>query len=154
MILLSFLYALLFTATASANVIWPALFVSQSILSSFIIVLSIGIESLFFYHFLKGISYHKALLLSCVGNAASALVGTMVMALAMVGWHFVFDALLGGTFNPVNFAATFIIMYLGSCLIELFTLKLVFRYSFGQVWLPVFLANVVTYALALIVLLN
>lgn len=135
------LYAFLYTATASANIIWPALFVAETLLTSLsAIALSLFIEAVFFHEFLKTITWPKALLMSCIGNVASTLVGTIVMTL-----------ILG--FIPLPLNPSFVAIYLGSCLIEFLTIKLIFRYTFKQLWLPIFAGNFITYVLAFIILI-
>lgn len=143
-----FIASLLFTVSLQANIIWPALFVSGAIFSSwFLVIISIIIEGLLFPFFIKNISYAKGLFMSLVGNAFSAGLGTIVMMHAMIGWHFMFDSFLGGTFNTVNFIATWVLMCFGSALIELLALKLIFKYTARQLLAPALIGNIITYAL-------
>lgn len=136
-----------YTIPLYANVVWPAMFVSNS-LSLFLIVVSTIIEAVCFYWFLKNISYTRAFVMSCIGNAASALLGAFIMTLAMLLWHFAFDRLLGGTFSIYNRIATFVFMYLGSSLIEFFVIKKLFRYPSKQLWPPILIGNFITYVWA------
>lgn len=138
-----------------ANVVWPALFIADAVLSFTLvsvltIVLSIIIEAALFHLFLKNISYLKALVMSCLGNFVSATIGILIMVLAMLGWHFLFDRFLGGTFEPLNILASWILMYLGTALIELFAIKLFFKYPLKTLIAPVFIGNLITYALAVV----
>jgi hypothetical protein len=123
--------------------------VSGAILEvSYLAIFSVAIEAFFFYLLVKKISPLKALLMSCVGNIVSFFIGTLVTAVAMIGWHAIFDRFLDGTFNTTNFVATYIIMFLGTCFIELLTIKWLFRYEFKQLYIPVLVGNLVTYLLA------
>jgi hypothetical protein len=135
-----------------ANIMWPATFTSKAITSSLsIILLSIIIEGIVLYNDLKTISYTKAMIMSVVGNAVSAFLGSVLMMLAMVIWQLSFDALFGGKFlDMFNNATSFIVMYLGSSLIELTVLHRVFKYPTEVLKRPVFLGNFITYALAYI----
>lgn len=143
-----FCIAFLYTTTVYPNVIWPALLVGSAVASSLhIIAISIVIEALLLYWFVKNISYSRALCISCIGNAGSAFVGSIVMALAMLIWHFALDNFLGGTFSLYNIIANYFLMYIGSSVIELFTIKLFFHYSAKQLWIPVFIGNFITYGL-------
>jgi hypothetical protein len=149
----AFLFALAYTIPIYCNVIWPAVFVSNAIYSSlFVVIVSIIIEAILFCAYIKTISYERAFLMSFIGNAISALLGTAIMTFAMLIWHFPLDILLGGTFHIVNIIATYILMCLGSAFIELLSIKLLFRYSFKQLWVPVLIGNILTYVL--VVLLN
>lgn len=131
-----------------ANIIWPAMFISDAIFSSWaLIIVSIIIEGLCFPLFIPHIDYLKGLFMSLVGNIISALFGTIIMAFAMIGWHFVFDQFLGGTFNIINSIASIVLMCLGSALIELVALRLLFSYTFKQLAVPVFLGNSISYIL-------
>jgi len=144
-----FLLAGMCTTTTYCNIIWPAIFVTQAIFNSILFVsISLVIEALFFYWLIKNISFAKSFLMSFIGNLASTGVGTILMALFMFLWHIVVEGLLGvGTFSIVNFIATFLFMYIGSVLIELILLRIIFNYSFKQLATPVFIGNAITYAL-------
>ncbi len=143
---------LLHVNTMHANIVWPAMFIGEWLVSSiFVIILSLIIEGLILYIFLKGISYAKAMLMSCIGNGASLILGSIIIGLSMILWHLFFDEIIGlGSFHIYNWIVSWILMYIGSALIELLTLKLFFRYTAKQLFLPVFIGNSVTYALTLL----
>lgn len=82
------------------------------------------------------------------GNIASTIIGTFIMTFGMLLWHLPADFILSGTFDIFNVIATYVLMYLGSCLIELVTIKLIFRYTIKQLIPPVFIGNLATYILA------
>jgi hypothetical protein len=88
--------------------------------------------------------------MSLLGNAASAFVGSIIMALVMMLWHYSFDEILGGTFSIYNIIANYILMYLGTSLIELLIIKLTFKYSFKELLIPVLAGNLVTYVLLVV----
>lgn len=147
----SFFISFLYFSEIHCNVIWPAAIVGSEIIKSLnLIVISVAIEALLLYIFIKNISCLKALLISCIGNAASAFVGSIMMAIAMLLWHIAFDSWLGGTFNSINLIATYFFMYLGTSFIELFTIKILFRYSTKLLWIPIFSGNLITYFLVFI----
>jgi len=148
-LLLGIVAAIFCTTSLSANIIWPALFISQSILSSwFLIIVSIVIEGLFFKICIKDIPYKSAMILSLIGNTASTIVGVAIMPMAMLGWHLVFDFILGSAFNPVNIIASYIIMFTGSCFVEFFALKIWFKYQKKELLMPILIGNFTTYVLA------
>jgi hypothetical protein len=141
---------LLYTTTIYADIVWPALFVGGAIFSAWSLsVVSIAIEGLMFHFFITDITYGEAFLMSCIGNAASVIIGTILMVITMaLAWHSFFDQFLGGTFHIVNWVATYILMYLGSCFIELITLRIIFRYTIKQLLIPSLVGNFLTYILA------
>ena len=144
--------SILYTAPVYCDIIWPAAFVSNIILGDLLFIIvasSIAIEAILYYRFLKNITYTRVLLISCIGNAASVFLGTFVMTFAMMLWHLPADMIFGGTFAFPNVVATYVLMYLGSAFIELLAIKLIFRYSFDDLWIPVFMGNLVTYILTL-----
>ena len=86
--------------------------------------------------------------MSLLGNVASAIIGTVAMPMAMLVWHLVFDFILGATFNPINVIASYVLMFWGSCFVELMTLQDLFGYSKKQLWIPILVGNFITYVLA------
>jgi hypothetical protein len=145
------LITFLYVTPLAANIVWPALWVGGAIYSTwFLVIISIIIEALFFYVLLPNISVVKATIMSLIGNAVSVAIGTVAAGVAMVGWHALFDTILGGTFHPVNIVATWVLMWLGSALIELVALKIFFRYSWKQLLAPVLIGNFITYVVTMV----
>lgn len=142
---------LLWCATMHGNMIWPAIYISGAIWGlSYLVIVSVLIEAAIFYLWLH-IKPFKALLVAVIGNCVSFFIGTWVMSVAMLGWHFIADRFFGGTFNIPNYVISFILLYLGTCLIELFVVKLLLRnYTFRQLAPAVFIGNLVTYLLVLV----
>lgn len=78
----------MYTSSTHADLIWPAIFVSQAIFSSlFLVIISILIEALILYKFIPNISFLKSCIISVVGNTFSSLVGTVFMTFAMLFWQ-------------------------------------------------------------------
>lgn len=152
---ISIALAAFYTTSMYANILWPALFFARALFSSlFLVVISIIIEALLLHYFIKTISLIKALVMSCIGNTASVLIGTIVMVSAMplwhLLWHLFFDKLLERTFNIYNNIASWILMYLGSCFIELAVLRLLFKYKTNQLMIPIVVGNAITYMLLVV----
>lgn len=160
--IVSFLLCATYSAPIYGNIVWPALFAGETIFNSlFLIIISIVIEALFFYWFINTITYTGALVMSCVGNAASAVIGTLIMTGAMLIWYFSIDSVISlmlypftqytaGTLSLYNVVATWILMYMGSCVIEFFIVQFLFRYKTKQLLLPVVCGNFVTYVLVIL----
>jgi len=146
--IVTFLSIISSCSSSYANVVWPALFVVSGIWESWpLIGISITIEALLFYWLLRHVSIMQAFLISLAGNLASTISGALIIALAMPLWHISFDEILGGTFSTYNIIVNYIFMYLGSSVIELLTIKALFKYPLKQLWTPVFIGNFLTYAL-------
>ena len=145
------LISVLWTTTASANIIFPALFVSKARWQSVpLVIISVIIEACLYKFFIKGITSAKALWVSIVVNAASAMVGASILTFAMFFWQVFFDMLSGGgTFSLPSLIANYIIMYLVSSLMELFAIRIIFGYPLRSLWVPVFVGNAITYLMVL-----
>lgn len=140
--------ACLITCVAHANVIWPAMFIADSVYKTwFLIVISIIIEAFFLYLYLRPITLFKSLLMSCIGNTISTFGGTLLSGISMIGWHFFADKAAGGTFAHINWIATIIIMCLLSAAIELEALAFIFSFERKKLFVPVLVGNMATYFL-------
>ena len=133
--------ACLITCLAHANVIWvpPIFFINKAIFKTwFLIFISIAIEALFLYLFLKPISWLKALTMSCVGNGISTIGGIPIYT--MTTFLFIES-------NDADWIATIIIMCLLSIAIEFAALRLIYEYPPRQLFIPVLIGNLSTYLL-------
>lgn len=116
-----------FPAVAYADMIWPALVLETKLLSVPIILTSLLIEALVLkVTFL--LTFWTALWRSIVINLASALGGILFIPMAGVIWEFfpglMLYPLLGvGTFNPLTWAATFLMALAITTSIELAVLR-------------------------------
>lgn len=141
-------------ALAHADVVWPALYLETRLFSWWAI--SIGlIAEVIFVKWLFAIPMKKAAIVTTVANVASSVSGILLIPLAGIVWEIVsgflyMKALNWGTFNPITWAATFVLACLVNTAIESlvyhrgykFSIK---RHEFG--W--IFIANAVSVAVAL-----
>ena len=133
------------------NAYFPAYFISISIYSYWVfIVVSFLVGATLFYGLIKNISLTKATLISLIG-IASSMIGIVVMAiLTTLIFYFIIPHV--GTYPSINTLANkwplivhWLLMYSGSVLIELLTLKLFFKYKTNQLLLPILIGNLITY---------
>lgn len=144
------------TSVLQANILWPTLLAAKAIYSTwFLIAISIAIEAYCFHYYISKISYAKSLMMALVGNLASFALGTLlitesVMAItfALKGWRTLFELLFGGTSDPLYLITTWISMFFTTVLIELGVVKISFRYSTQELYIPILIGNSITYALA------
>lgn len=87
----------------------------------------------------------RAIIAAAIGNMWSFVVGTVVMALAMLPWHFLVDELLGGTFHPFNKIVTILLMFGGSIVLESFVVAKAFGKSSKRLFLPLSIGNLLAY---------
>lgn len=91
-------------------------------------------------------TYKKSFKASVIGNLASGVIGSFLMMWAMLAWHLVADSFMPqATFDNLNWAATFILMCLGSVLIETLTVKMIFKDTIKKLFVPLLIGNLLTY---------
>lgn len=127
------------------NVIWPAIYVNETFWKFwYLIIATIIIELFVLKHFLS-LSWTKSFFASLIGNIISGIVGTFVMKYGMLGWHLIADIFLLGTFSLVNWIMTYIIMCLGSVLIETKTVSLIYNIGIKRLFIPMLTGNLLSY---------
>jgi hypothetical protein len=121
---------LFFSQPAVSDVVWPALYLETRLFTWWAIGLGLLIE-FFFVRWLFALSPTKAALATLAANAVSALLGFVLIPLSGIVWE-VFPGLLiyplfhMGTFNPLTWAATFIL----ACLVTTGLEAIVYRFGF------------------------
>ena len=128
------------------NMVWPAIYVYDEVWRFwFLVFATIVIETFTIMALLK-YSLQKSFLASVIGNLVSGLVGTFVMMWAMLFWHLLADRFVPqATFDIINWVATYILMCLGSVLIETITIKLIFKETIKRLFIPLLIGNALTY---------
>ncbi|WP_152287677.1 hypothetical protein [Flavicella marina] len=128
------------------NVIWPAVYVSQAFSEFwFIIFGTIAIELITIRYFLKT-SWASSLVMSVVGNLVSGIIGTFIMTYGMFVWHLIADTLFfKATFNPINWIMTFILMCLGSVILEALAVKIILKKNIKKIFIPLLIGNLMSY---------
>lgn len=116
---------------ASADVVWPALYAEQRLFSIPAILVGLLVETATLkYAF--AMPWRRAATASLAVNAASALLGSVLIPLAGVVWE-VFPGLILsgafdlGTFNPITWTATFLLALAVTTSIEVVCLKRFFH---------------------------
>jgi hypothetical protein len=115
---------------AGADLVWPALFLETRLITWWTIAIGLVVE-FFFVRTLFSLTVKKAAIATVAANAVSALLGVPLIPLAGIAWEFFpaqlyMGALKWGTFNPITWAATFVL----ACLITTVIEALVYRYAF------------------------
>ena len=148
--LLALLIVLLACPPLYANIVWPAIYVSNSYFRFwYIVAAGTVVEALALARIIK-IPVKKACLLSVAANLFSATVGLWLLTIGMLGWHLIADAVLNGTFHPFNKAVTIGIMFVGSVLLEAALCRLVWKYKFRVTIPALLLGNLVSYAFVVV----
>jgi hypothetical protein len=141
-----FVITFMFMASvAHADVVWPALYVASSHFRVwYVVILGLLLEAVVLRWRLL-LDTKKALLISFIANAFSSTVGIFILAFGMLGWHFIVDNFVEGTFASFNKIATIGLMLIGSTFLEVLVVRGLWKYPIRQT-LPVFiLGNILSY---------
>lgn len=133
------------TLTTLLNVIWPAIYVSETFWKFWYLIIGTVLIEFFVLRFSLRYSWKKSFFASLIGNLASGLVGTFIMTFGMLGWHIIADIFLQGTFAKANWIATYFLMCLGSVLIETKTVSLIYKEKWKRLFFPMLTGNLLTY---------
>lgn len=148
---------LLVPTLAYANMVWPALYLETRLFSWWAISVGLLIEYLFVRKFL-GAAGKQALLATVAANAASAVLGIVLIPLAGVAWE-IFPGLLFyellnmGTFNPITWVATFLLACAVNVAIEGLVYKKAFKLGFlykSKLFFWFMLANAASVGVAMV----
>lgn len=131
----------------SLNIVWPAMYVADELLRFwFLVFVTIAVETFTIKVILK-YPLIKSIKASVIGNLVSGFIGVFIMMITMLFWHMVSDGFFNhGTFDNINWIATYIIMCVGSIFIEVLTIKIVFKETIKRLLLPLMIGNLLTYA--------
>jgi hypothetical protein len=137
-----------------ANLIWAALFLEIRLLAVPVVLTGLIIEYFFVWR-LTNFSVKRSILADITMNAASLLLGIVLIPLAGFGWEFTIGRILYeqfqmGSFSFIGWAASFILAVLINASIEYLILRTIFKLEkdkSGFSWLC--LANALTVGIAL-----
>ena len=121
--------------TIFADLIWPALFLQHRLLSAWIILAGLFIEYFFVWR-VTSLSAWRSILADVAINAASTLLGIVLIPLAGIVWEFfpgifVYELFDVGTFNRGTWTATFCMAVMINSLLEMSVLRMGFQQYFG-----------------------
>lgn len=121
----------LFPAVAYANVVWPALYLEARLFSWWAIGLGLIIEY-FFIKWLFGLSPKRSAIAVVAANIVSSIAGIILIPLVGIAWELFPASIINwafnwGTFNPITWAATFVL----GCLVNVFLEGAVYKKWFA-----------------------
>jgi len=119
-----------------ADVIWPALFLEERLFSWWAIGSGLIVE-IFFVRWLTSLNLKMCVLADLAMNAASSLLGLLLIPIAGIAWEFfpgiiLYKAFNIGTFNPGTWAATFVFAVLINAALEATVLRIAFKQPTGK----------------------
>ena len=149
---------LLFVPLAAiADVVWPALYLETRLFSWWAIGVGLVAEYLF-VRWLFQQSIQRSVVTTVAANSVSSVAGILLIPIAGILWEFFpgsiyMHLLKWGTFNPITWAATFVLACLVNTGIEGLVYKQGFKLQFRRrefFW--IFIANAVSVGLAFVTL--
>lgn len=139
----------------SLDMIWPAIYVAEEFSKFWFLVIGTILIELFIIKYFLKFSWKKSFFVSLIGNSVSGFVGTFIMIFAMIFWHMLFDWILHiGTFDMINWIATYILMCLGSVFLETLTIKIIYTEKIKRLFFPMLVGNFLSYVFIAIVMIN
>lgn len=146
---------MLMAEPAHADVVWPALFLETRLFSVWPIIIGLIIEYLFLRQFFM-LSIKRAVIADVLINAASSILGIVLIPIAGIVWEFfpgiiLYKAFNIGTFNPGTWSATCLMATAINAAIESMALSKFFKCKIGKrgFWI-LFLANAISVGIAMV----
>lgn len=128
---------------ASANMVWPSLYIVGQYYSWYVILAGLLIETIAAHIFLKT-SWIKSFGIMLATNAISALAGLLLIPLSGIFVEFLTMPFGGGTFQLSHWILDYLCVMLANTCIEGLALKLIFKYPFKTNFWWLFGANAIS----------
>ena len=146
-------FLMLASPAAIADVVWPALYLETRLFSWWAIGVGLVAEYLFI-RWLFQQSIQRSVVATVAANSASSVVGVLLIPVAGILWEFFpgsiyMHILHWGTFNPITWAATFVLACLINSGIEALVYKKGFKFQVHRrefFWIVI--ANAISVGLA------
>jgi hypothetical protein len=138
-----------------ADMVWPSLYLEHRVATWWAIIIGIVVELFFVWKYFS-LPIKKAILATLVMNAASALMGYVLIPASGLLWEltigqFVNWALRAGTFNIVTWCASVILAILLNSIIEALVLRFAFKCAMDRKrFLILFGANSISVVIAFV----
>lgn len=128
------------------DLVWPALYVTQTYERFwFLVIGTIALEFPVLKYALH-LPWKKAFVASLIGNCISGILGTWIMSIGMLFWHMASESILHvGSFDRINWIATYVLMCSGSVFIEILAVSLIYKIKKRKLFLPMLVGNLLSY---------
>lgn len=135
---------------ASANVVWPSLYILSQVYCWYVIVLGLVVE-FFAVKFFGKASWGRSAVIVAVMNAVSALVGWVLIPISGILTEILLFPFEQGTFHLSHWIVDYVFVTLVNTCIEGLSIKWIFKYSFKRVFWWLLAANAVSVAFSVLV---
>ncbi len=134
---------LIMPLSASANMVWPSLYIAEGMRSWYVILIGLVSEIIFVKCFLKQ-SYLKSVVIAFVMNLVSTVLGVVAIPLSGFIGEILMIPFGTGTFHPTHWLMSYVFAVLSNVLIEGLTVKFIFKYKFKKMFLWLCVANAIS----------
>lgn len=138
------------TLPASADLIWPSLYIAKGMLSIKVILLGLIVE-LFFVKIFTKASWEKASIVTFLMNFVTTILGTIFIPLSDLGTEFVFDFVFHaydkfgiGTFHWSHWLAAYLLVILINTFIEGLFIKSALKIKLIKTFWWLLIANAIS----------
>lgn len=138
--------------TASANIIWPSIYIVQQYYVWYVILIGLIIEIIAARLFLKT-NWGRSTLIMFVVNVVSALLGLFLIPISGILVELLTIPFGGGTFDLSHWIIDYLCAVIINTCVELLALKWIFKYPFKPNFWWLFGANLISVIVSLILLL-
>ncbi len=138
--------------TASANLIWPSIYIVQQYYVWYVILIGLIIETIGAHFFLKT-NWGKSTLIMTVVNLISALLGLLLIPFSGILIEILTLPFGGGTFDLSHWILDYLCTVIINTCVELLALKWIFKYPFKPNFWWLFCANLISVIICLLLLL-
>ncbi len=138
--------------TASANLIWPSIYIVQQYYAWYVILVGLIIEIVAAHIFLKT-DWKRSAIVMLVANVISAVLGLLLIPLSGILVEILTLPFGGGTFALSHWILDYVCLVLLNTCVELLALKWIFKYPFKRNFWWLFGANLISVVICLLLLL-
>ena len=128
---------------ASANMVWPSLYIAEGMRSWYVILTGLAAEIVFVKYFLKE-SLLKSALIAFIMNLVSTAFGIFLIPLSGFIGELLITPFVYDTFHPTHWLMSYALAVLTNVLIEGFTVKIIFKHKFKKMFWWLCAANAVS----------
>lgn len=140
---------LLMPVCASANMVWPSLYIAEGMRSWYVILIGLVIEMVFVKSLLKQ-TYLKSILIAFVMNLVSTILGVVVIPLSGFVGEILMIPFGTRTFHPTHWLMSYVFAILSNVLIEGLTVKFIFKHKFKKMFLWLCVANAISVIISIL----
>jgi hypothetical protein len=125
---------------------WPAQLVTVKLLQHWYLGIAAAIIELYILGKFLKYSWKKSTIITLTGNVVSYFFGTLMMLYGMALWYKGVNFLIPHEpFGTANWTITYILMCLGSVLLEARFIQMIYTVGFKQIFLPLLAGNALVY---------